>query len=419
MKKYQILLITILLALGLLSCNLFSLPRLALGPTPLPSVETSTDGLVETSASSVEPITAEATVEPTRPRPTATPWRVAPTPTPPSATVGRDAEELLLIRIYKQVSPSVVNISITGGGGFFPSEGTGSGFVLDKAGHIVTNNHVVEEARRITVAFSDATQVEAQVVGTDPDSDLAIIQVDVDSEMLHPVEMGDSSGLEVGQRAIAIGNPFGFERTLTVGIISALGRVVPRMGGFSLPDLIQTDAAINPGNSGGPLLDSQGRVIGVNTLIFSETGVSTGVGFAIPVDTVKRVVPTLIEGRSFVHPWLGISGLTLSPDLAEELDLPATTRGAYVNQVIPKSPADRAGLRGGTRETTLFIGEDFLQAGGDIITAMDGTEIKDFNDLITYLSKETKVGQTVEVTILREGEELRIPVELGERPENP
>jgi S1-C subfamily serine protease len=269
------------------------------------------------------------------------------------------------------------------------------------------------------VAFSDATQVEAQVVGTDPDSDLAVVQVDVDPEMLYPVELGDSSNLEVGQRAIAIGNPFGFERTLTVGIISALGRVIPRMGGFSLPNLIQTDAAINPGNSGGPLLDSQGKVIGVTTLIFSETGVSTGVGFAIPVDTVKQVVPTLIEGESFAHPWLGISGLTLSPDLAEELDLPATTRGAYVNRVIPGGPAELAGLQGGTRETAVPIGGEFLRDGGDIIIAIDDTEIKDFNDLITYLSKETRVGQTVEVAVLREGEELRIPVKLGERPESP
>jgi S1-C subfamily serine protease len=418
-KKYPILLITILLALGLLSCNLFSLPRLALAPTPSPAAETSAGGLVETSASSVEPIPAEATVEPTRPRPTATLRRVEPTPTPPSATAGRDTEEELLIRIYKQVSPSVVNISVSGGGGFFSREGTGSGFILDKAGHIVTNNHVVEGARRITVAFSDATQVEAQVVGTDPDSDLAVVQVDVDPEMLYPVELGDSSGLEVGQRAIAIGNPFGFERTLTVGIISALGRVIPRMGGFSLPDLIQTDAAINPGNSGGPLLDSQGRVVGVNTLIFSETGVSTGVGFAIPVDTVKRVVPTLIEGENFAHPWLGISGLTLSPDLAEELDLPATTRGAYVNRVIPGGPAELADLKGGTRETAVPIGGEFLRAGGDIIIAIDDTEIKDFSDLITYLSKETRVGQTVEVAVLRQGEEIRIPVKLGERPESP
>ena len=408
MKTYRNLIIVALLALSLLSCNLFSLPHLARLPasmvwptaTPLPLAE----------------LTIEApTAEPIQPGPT----HVEPVSTPPAVTAGRDEEELMLIRIYRQVSPAVVNISITGEDGFLPQQGTASGFVLDNEGHIVTNNHVVERARRITVAFSDATQVEAQVVGTDPDSDLAILQVDVDPEMLHPVELGESSALEVGQRAIAIGNPFGFEQTLTVGIISALGRVIPRTGGFSLPDLIQTDAAINPGSSGGPLLDSQGKVIGVNTLIFSETGVSTGVGFAIPVDMVKRVVPTLIERGDFAHPWLGIYGLTLDPELAEELDLPPTTRGAYVSQVVPDSPADRAGVHGGTRETTLFIGGEWLQAGGDIIIAMDGMEIKDFDHLITYLSKETTVGQTVELTILRDGEELQIPVTLGERPGSP
>ncbi|HID87177.1 MAG TPA: PDZ domain-containing protein, partial [Anaerolineae bacterium] len=190
-------------------------------------------------------------------------------------------------------------------------------------------------------------------------------------------------------------------------------------GDYYYRDMIQTDAAINPGSSGGPLLDSQGKVIGVNTLIFSETGVSTGVGFAIPVDTVKRVVPKLIEQGRYAHPWLGISGLSLSPELAEELGLPTTTRGAYVNRVIPGSPADRAGLQGGTRETGVFIGDEFLRAGGDVIIAIDDTEIKDFNQLITYLSKETQVGQTVELTILREGKELRIPVRLGERPASP
>jgi 2-alkenal reductase len=354
------------------------------------------------------------------PTPTAT-LQVAPSPTPLSPAMPRDldAEEQLLINIYKRVGPAVVNISVAGSGPGLGG-GSGSGFVYDTKGHIVTNNHVVEGARRIIVSFSDATQIEGQIVGADPGSDLAVVKVNVSADLLHPVELGDSSNLQVGQQAIAIGNPFGLERTMTTGIISAVGRVIQLAGDrFSLPQLIQTDAALNPGNSGGPLLDSRGRVIGVTTLIFSETGTAAGVGLAIPVNTVKRVVPELISKGRFSHPWLGIAGSSMTPDLAEALALPPTQKGAYVNRVYTDGPAERAGLRAGTRDTGRLLGDEPLMAGGDLIIAIDGSQVKGFDDLITYLADKTKVGQTVELTVLREGKELRFKVALAQRPENP
>jgi S1-C subfamily serine protease len=356
---------------------------------------------------------------------------VTPTPLPEEMVVEADVEEQLIINLYARVSPSVVNINIIGAieefshpevPGFpespFPEEffqrGPGSGFVIDTDGHIVTNNHVVEGARRIQVHFSDDTEAEAEVVGTDPDTDLAVIKVDVPAAMLHPVELGESDTLRVGQRAIAIGNPFGFERTVTTGIISAVGRVLRQSSGFSLPNLIQTDAAINPGNSGGPLLDSRGKVIGVNTIIFTNSGFSSGVGLAIPVNTVKRVVPELIETGRFAHPWLGISGYSINFELAEVLDLPVD-RGVLVGEVIRDGPSAQAGLRGGQRQVLV---EGFIEpiiAGGDIITTINDTGVGSMDDLITYL-ESTMVGQEVELTILRDGDEQHLTVKLDERP---
>jgi S1-C subfamily serine protease len=321
-----------------------------------------------------------------------------------------EAEEQLLISLYERVSASVVNIGIStgvpGGGG------AGSGFVLDTEGHIVTNNHVVEDAERILVRFADDTSVEAEVVGADADSDLAVIQVDVPDGLLRPVELGDSAALRVGQRAIAVGNPFGFEQTMTTGIISAVGRVVRQESGFSLPQLIQTDAAINPGNSGGPLLDSQGRVIGVTTLIFSSSGSSAGVGFAVPVNTVKRVVPQLIASGRYADPWLGITGLSVTPEMAEALGLDVN-RGVLVRDAVGNGPADKAGLRSSERQIE-FEGA-LLTTGGDIIVALNGDAVQDMDELITSLSGAA-VGQTVTLTVLRDGEELRIELTLEERP---
>jgi S1-C subfamily serine protease len=356
---------------------------------------------------------------------------VTPTPLPEEMVVEADAEEQLIINLYARVSPSVVNINVIGAveefihpevPGFpespFPEEffqrGLGSGFVMDTDGHIVTNNHVVEGARRIQVHFSDDTEAEAEVVGTDPDTDLAVIKVDVPAAMLHPVELGESDTLRVGQRAIAIGNPFGFERTVTTGIISAVGRVLRQSSGFSLSNLIQTDAAINPGNSGGPLLDSRGKVIGVNTIIFTSSGFSSGVGLAIPVNTVKRVVPELIETGHFAHPWLGIRGYSINFELAEVLDLPVD-RGVLVGEVIRDGPSARAGLRGGQRQVLVEGFVEPIIAGGDIITTINDTGVRSMDDLITYL-ESTMVGQEVELTILRDGDEQHLTVKLDERP---
>jgi S1-C subfamily serine protease len=334
--------------------------------------------------------------------------RISPEPLATDLLASAAAEEQLLIDLYERVSASVVNIvvrDIAGGG-------TGSGFVLDTEGHIVTNYHVVEDAERSLVRFADDTTVEAELVGGDADSDLAVIQVDVPAGLLKSVEIGDSGALRVGQRAIAIGNPFGFEQTMTTGIISAVGRVVRQQNGFSLPSLIQTDAAINPGNSGGPLLDSQGRVIGVTTLIFSSSGSSAGVGFAVPVNTVKRVVPELIASGRYADPWLGISGVTVDPDVAQALDLPVE-RGVLLQHVVPDGPAAEAGLRGSDEE-----GESegaFVTIGGDIIVAINGLTLRGMDELIIFLA-EARVGQTVTLTILRGGVEQSVSVTLEERP---
>jgi 2-alkenal reductase len=318
------------------------------------------------------------------------------------------AEEQLLVRLYEQVSPSVVNIAVYSA----REGGAGSGFVIDSNGHIVTNNHVVEDAEMILVRFADETVVEAELVGADVDSDLAVIRVDVPDDLLKEVRLGDSSALRVGQRAIAVGSPFGFEQTMTTGIVSALDRVVRQESGYSLLQLIQTDAAINPGSSGGPLLNAQGEVIGVNTLIFSSSGSSAGVGFAVPVKTVKRVVPSLISTGDYADPWLGIRGLSLNPMIAEALDLPVD-QGILLQRVATEGPADQAGLRGNDRRVE-FEGMR-LPTGGDIVVAINGVEIRDTDDLDVLLA-EYSVGQTVTLDVFRGEEMMRVDVMLEERP---
>jgi 2-alkenal reductase len=355
-----------------------------------------------------------------------------PTALPDGIIAEADAEELLLINIYERVNPSVVNILVTVDdeersgnipNNLFPAQGQGSGFVVDTAGHILTNNHVVEEAEKVEVTFYDGTMVDAEVIGADPDSDLAILKVRVAAESLRPVAWGDSDGLRVGQRAVAIGNPFGLEGTLTTGIISALGRSLPtESGAFRIPEIVQTDAAINPGNSGGPLLNSQGEVIGVNTAIVPRRGGTfgsersfLGVGFAVPANLAKRVVPSLIEFGRYRHPWIGFSGNTVTSEIAEAMDLPVAA-GALVVQVISGSPADDAGLRGGTREMVFENGLD-TTIGGDVILRIDSEEIEVFDDLISFLSRRGEVGKTVTLTIVRDGEEQSLELTLGPRPE--
>jgi S1-C subfamily serine protease len=272
------------------------------------------------------------------------------------------------------------------------------------------------------VTFYNGTTVEAEVIGTDPDSDLAVLAVDVPDSSLRPITWGDSDEIKVGQRAIAIGNPFGLDGTLTSGIVSALGRSLPtENGAFRIPEIIQTDAAINPGNSGGPLLNSKGEVIGVNTAIVprrdSLGGERSflGVGFAVPANLVKRVVPGLIKDGKYQHPWIGFSGNTVTPEIAEAMELP-NPGGALVVQVLSGSPADEAGLRGGTREIVFDSGLD-TTIGGDIIVAIEDEEIQTFDDLISFLSRRGTVGEAITLTIIRDGKQLTVELILGPRPE--
>lgn len=301
----------------------------------------------------------------------------------------------------------------------FGLEAEGSGFLIDDKGHIVTNNHVVENAEFIEVTFTDGSTLEAEVVGTDVDSELAVIKVDRIPEGVRPLQLGDSSQIEVGQRAIAIGNPFGLNSTLTVGVISARGRTMPtriaRQGGsFSVGDVIQTDVAINPGNSGGPLFNSAGEVIGVNTAIRSEGGSFEGVSFAIPSNMVKRVATALIERGRYEHPYLGIQmGPSITDAVARELKLP-TTRGVTVEQVVPGGPADKAGLRAATGEVRIK-GVDY-PTGGDIVVRIDDKPVSTSENIVDYLATNTQVGQTVVLTVLRDGAERQISVVLGARP---
>lgn len=338
---------------------------------------------------------------------------VVATPTPLSqdaySTVRADEE--LLINLYERVSPSVVHIQVTTA---FGEAGSGSGFFYDSDGNIVTNNHVVEDSEQVRVILADGTQVPAEVVGTDPDADLAVIRVEAPAELVVPATMGDSTQVRVGQWAVAIGNPFGLERTLTRGIVSALGRVFPQETGYSVANLIQTDAPINPGNSGGPLLDLRGRVIGVNTMIVSESGSSAGLGFAIPAHMVQKVVPALIEEGVYRHPWLGIRGYTITPDLATAFDLP-TNRGALIAEVEPGSPSDRAGLRGGSRAVNVPGYAEPIRRGGDIVVGIDGNPVTGMDSVISYLDFTT-VGQVVTLEVLRGGDRVQFEVTLGARP---
>jgi len=329
-----------------------------------------------------------------------------------------DVETQILTEVYRKVNSSVVNIRT--------DQAEASGFVWDTEGHIVTNDHVVQSARDVLVTFADGVSLPAKVIGEDPDSDLAVVEVDPDLHELRPVELGDVDAIDVGDRAIAIGNPFGLEGTLTQGIISAKGRSISALTSFAIPEALQTDAAINPGNSGGPLLDSEGRVIGVNAQI--ETGSSlvqanTGIGFAIPVNIVKRVVPALIAEGRYDHAWLGISGQTYSPAWASALGFPEEARGAYVMQVEPEGPADEAGLQAGTKQTDILLGFDYgqpvyLVAGGDMIVAVNDQPIKKFDDLLVYLERYTSPGDQIELTVVRSnGRQQVIPVKLGKRPQ--
>lgn len=375
-----------LILLSIMACNL----------SELSSVLTATEATESVSAAT--PIQSTVIVE------------VTSTSQPTSPAI--DVEEELVIEVYSRVGPAVVCITAPQRFG----ECIGSGFIIDRDGRIVTNNHVAIAANELLVTLADEHTVPAEVLGTDPGSDLAVLDIDVPPGDLTVAELGESGTLLVGQRAIAIGNPFGLERTVTMGVISSLGRTLPRDdSNFQLAELIQTDAAINPGNSGGPLLDSHGLVIGVNTAIASDSRVNSGVGFAIPVDIVRRVVPELIAQGRYRHPWLGISGGTITPEIVDAANLPVEI-GVLISTVEPGSPAEKAGLRGGSRQVQIS-GMPFL-AGGDIMIAIDEAVVKQFDDVVNYLASHTSVGDVVTLTVVREGDEIRVRVTLEERPGN-
>ena len=334
------------------------------------------------------------------------------------------AYESALNSIYEEAIDSVVYINVStrmsDTPGFnapfdFFGQGQGSGFVWDKEGHIITNHHVIEGADQIDVTFHDGRTLEAEVIGSDPESDLAVLKVDRPASDLLPLPLGDNSELKVGQLTIAIGNPFGQEFTMTSGIVSALGRTI-RSGNsqFSIAEVIQTDAAINPGNSGGPLLNRYGEVIGINTMILSRDGSSSGVGFAVPASIAERVIPRLIEGVDYEYAWLGIRGMSVTPNVAEALDLPADTRGAMVIEAVEDGPADQGGLLGSDDVIETDLGR--LPTGGDIILSADGEAIESMDDLITYLADKSP-EEEIELGVLHaDGEEEDIVIILGVRP---
>ena len=334
--------------------------------------------------------------------------------------LGRDFSERRVMEVYQQVSPAVVNVTtqVLRRGFFFeiiPEEGAGSGFVLDKEGHILTNYHVVSEAQQVEVIFMDETTLPAHIVGADPRNDIAVLQVDAPPELLVPVELGQSANLQVGQRAIVIGNPFGqFGGTLTVGVISALNRSLQGQDQREISGIIQTDAAINRGNSGGPLLDSAGKVIGMNTAIFSPSGNNVGVGFAVPVDTIRRVLPELLTLGRYRHPWLGIRyAYSLSPGLANMLDLPVE-QGLLLVELQRQGALDMEGVRGAQEE--VIVGNQRMFVGGDILTAVEGQPIASPEKLQTLLETNYAVGDDVTITLLRDGQERNITVTLTEEP---
>lgn len=310
-----------------------------------------------------------------------------------------------LSRLFNSADESAVYVRAYGS-----ERSQGSGFIYSEDGYIVTNEHVVDGAERVEVSFTDGSTRRARITGKDPYTDIAVLKVQKSG--IKPLELGDSSEVEVGQRAVAIGNPFGLRSSMTSGIISQKGRSLRTQGGFSTPNVLQTDAAINPGNSGGPLLNVQGEVIGVNTAIESSTGTFSGVGFAIPSNTVKNVVPSLIEEEDYQHPWLGVSGIDVNPEIAERMNLTNTT-GFLVVDVVNTSPADRAGIVAG--DNTVNVNGNPVNLGGDVIVAIEGEKLRGINDILLYLARETEVGDEVDVTVIRDGERMDIPVTLGAR----
>ena len=321
------------------------------------------------------------------------------------------SKNLSLVEIFEKAEPGVVRVNVQrteeNGGG------VGSGFVFDKKGHIITNAHVVKDAKKVVITFLDGRSYNAEIIGIDEYTDIAVVKVNTDLSSLEPVSLGDSSSLKVGEPIAAIGNPFGLSGSMTSGIVSQLGRLLPTDNQYSIPDVIQTDAAINPGNSGGPLLNMMGGVIGINTAIQSGTGGFSGVGFAIPSQTVAKIVPTLIEEGEYKHPWIGISGRDIDPDMAKVMELKDAV-GFLVITVIEDSPASKAGLIG-SEKTISVEGVDYV-VGGDIILAVDGIDVRKIDDILIHLQRAKAIGDEMVLEILRDNRTTNITIILQERP---
>ena len=322
---------------------------------------------------------------------------------------------LTLVELFEKSEEGVVKIQVVRNNISGDTGSVGSGFVYDNLGHIITNAHVVDGASKATVTFLDGSQYDAEIIGKDKFTDIAVIKVSEKPRLLHPLQIGDSSQLRVGEQVAAIGNPFGLSGSMTSGIVSQMGRLLPSQdSGFSIPDVIQTDAAINPGNSGGPLLNLRGEVIGINTAIQSISGGNTGVGFAIPSNTAIKIVPSLIEDGEYHHPWIGISGRDIDPDLARVLEL-KDAKGFLIITVVDGSPADKAGLKGMTA-TQVIDGKEY-PADGDIIISVDDKEVRKISDILIHLQREKSVGDTMVLGVVRDGEFMHISLELVERPD--
>jgi serine protease Do len=366
--------------------------------------------------------------------------------------IGTNPTQLTLPELFRKVEGSVVQVSTsTDGDNANGKSGLGSGFIYDRDGHIITNYHVVASAivdtnrlvsingdSEITVTFLDGSAYNARVVGSDQFSDLAVLKLEGDNipyDKLVPLSIGDSIPLRVGEQVVAIGNPYGLSGSMTEGIISGLGRMIPSMpesptipddmaptvqspSTYSIPDIIQTDAPINPGNSGGPLLNTRGEVIAINTAIFSTTGASAGVGFAIPSSTIKKVVPSLLATGTYQHPYIGIVGTAITPEIADVLGL-KEAKGFLVTEVADKSPAHEAGIRGGGDNLIRTLGGIEINREGDVILKVDDKSVRKIDDILTYLEREKNVGDTIQFTILRNGGTENIELTLGPRPVQP
>ena len=324
-------------------------------------------------------------------------------------------KNLSLVELFEKSEEGVVRIDVVKINSFREGNSVGSGFVFDLFGNIITNAHVIDNADNITVTFLDGSQYNASIVGMDKFTDIAVINVEEKPDYLHPLEIGDSSTLKVGEPVAAIGNPFGLSGSMTSGIVSQIGRLLPSHDtGFSIPNVIQTDAAINPGNSGGPLLNMNGKVMGINTAIQSGTGQSAGIGFAVPSNTISKVVPVLITEGKYSHPWIGISGQDINPDLAKIRNL-NHSKGFLIVTVIPDSPAEMAGLKG-VSEIEKIDNKEYPK-DGDIIISVDGKEVRKISDILIHLQEEKSVGDEMILGIIRNGEQMDIILTLVVRPD--